>query len=141
MSEIMYGVAWIKSVLSADAPLQGYAPGGVWRSEADAGTEPPYVIIIHQSGLDVVTMNGFRLMDDLLYQVKVVGPASNTPVLVNAAKRIDALIGSPPTSGTVTGANILASYREQPLEVDEIVNGELWTNLGGLYRLQIQLTG
>ena len=35
-------------------------------------------------------------------------------------------------------AQILACWREQPLIQDEIVNGEVWTNLGGLYQLDIE---
>ncbi len=39
----------------------------------------------------------------------------------------------------MSNAAILACYREQPLDLPELVNGELWDSMGGLYRLQVQL--
>jgi hypothetical protein len=38
----------------------------------------------------------------------------------------------------MSNAAILACYREQPLMIDEEVNGEEWTNIGGMYRLFVQ---
>jgi len=38
----------------------------------------------------------------------------------------------------MSNAAILSCYRESPLEIDELVNGEVWSNIGGLYRLQVQ---
>lgn len=134
--ELMLGFEWLYGVLSGDTTLLSYATGGVWRAYAPPATVPPYVIMGHQSSQDVTTMNAFRLMTSALYQVKIVGPASNMTPLVNGAERIDQLIGL--TSGVVTNGVILASYREQPLEVPELVNGELWENIGGLYRLQVE---
>ena len=99
--EILYGYEWLDSVLSADATLLADAPGGVWRALAPPSSAVPYVIMQHQSGSDVTTMNAFRLMSDLLFQIKIVGPASNTAGLVAGAARIDQLLGSPPTSGTI----------------------------------------
>lgn len=99
--EIMYGYQWLEATLSADSTLAGYAPGGVWRALAPPSSLAPYVIVAFHAGTDSVTMNGFRMLDDLVFQVKAVGPASETAQITSAAGRIDALIGSPPTSGTV----------------------------------------
>ena len=93
-------------------------------------------------------MNGYRMIDDMLFQVKAVGPASATATIASAAERIDVLLGGPsslPASGPVSRLinrrrSHLACYRQTPLEVDELVNGELWTNMGGIYRLQIEQT-
>src|SRR5260221_8965079 len=38
----------------------------------------------------------------------------------------------------MSNANILDCHRESPLEMDELVNGEVWSNFGGLYRLLVQ---
>lgn len=38
----------------------------------------------------------------------------------------------------MSNAVILASYRESPLEIGELVNGQEWDNIGGLYRLEVQ---
>ena len=100
-SEAMYGFQWLMSVLSVDSTLAGFAPGGVWRSLADAGAATPFVILAYQAGSDVLTMNAVRLMTTHLYQVKAVGPASMASQIISAASRIDALIGSPPTGGSV----------------------------------------
>ena len=99
--EVMYGYQWLMAVLGADATLLGYATGGVWRGMVDAGTVPPYVIITFMAGSDVLTMNAVRLMTLPLYQIKAVGPASLASQVISAASRIDQLIGSPPTSGSV----------------------------------------
>lgn len=134
------GIAFefLMSVLSNDATLGSYVPGGVWRSMAPPSTTPPYVIISLQSGADTLTAQVVRLMSQILYQVRVVGPVGMTATLFSAAQEIDNLLAR--TSGTATGGQVLACWRESPLQLDELVNGELWTNIGGLYRLQIQQT-
>lgn len=147
-NEVMLGFLWLESVLSADSTLSGLAPGGVWRALAPSGTAVPFVVMVHQAGSDVVTMNGFRVMDELLYQVKVVGLGNSRSIatLAQAAAQIDKLLGGPPSlpaSGavvvnSVTAGQVLACYRQSPFQLDELVDGELWTDLGGLYRLQIE---
>lgn len=99
--EVMYGAQWIMSILSVDSALTGFAPGGVWRDVADAGTATPFVILAFMAGTDVTTFNKVRLMTQPLYLVKCVGPASLASQIIAAASRIDQLIGSPPTSGSV----------------------------------------
>ena len=136
--EVVAGYQWIYTTLSSDSLLTSYAPGGVHRSLAPPETQAPFIVMNYQSGLDVITMNAFRMMVSALFQVKCVGPASMTEQIANAAARIDALIGSPPVSGTVTGGYVAASYRESPLAIDELVVGEVWSNFGGLYRLLIE---
>lgn len=139
--EGMLALEWLNSVLSGDSTLSGYAPGGVWRGMAPQETPTPFIILSLQSGSDVVTMNAVRLMDDLLVQVKAVGPAATqTAMIANAAARMDALIGNPPNAGTTQDGlgYVLASYRQSPLIVDELVAGDVWTNIGGLYRIEIE---
>lgn len=134
------GIAFefLYSTLSSDNTLTALAPGGVWRSMAPPSTNPPYVILSLQSGVDVLTSQIVRLMTQILYQVKVIGPVAMTAQLFSAAQEIDNLLAR--TSGTATGGVILACWRESPLQLDELVNGELWTNIGGLYRIQAQQT-
>jgi hypothetical protein len=141
VQEIVVGIQWLQAILGGDSALSGFAPGGVHRGLAPPGTATPYVIINAQAASDSITMNAFRLLVSALYQVIAVGPASagtGTTGLANAAARIDALIGSPPTSGTVTGGYVAASYRQSPLFLDEVINGEMWSRIGGLYRLSIE---
>lgn len=136
VQETAIALEWLMSTLTGDNALTPLATGGVHRAMASPGTVPPYVIVAFQAGVDVLSANAFRLMDNLLYQVKVVGPASMTATLLSAAAEIDALLKL--ASGTATGGLILSCYRESPLQLDELVNGELWSNVGGLYRLLIQ---
>lgn len=148
--EVLLGLAWLDSTLGGDSQLATYAPGGVWRSLAEpSGTVPtptPYVIFEFQSGTDSVTMNGFRVLTRALYQVKAVGPANNTAGLANAAGRIDALLGGPPgfppggipiVIGGQSMGWLYSIYRESPLLQDELVSGELWTNAGGMFRMEV----
>src|SRR5690242_12798246 len=115
--EIAAGFTWLYNTLSSDAALMSVAPGGVWRSLAKPGTATPYIITAFQAGSDSTTMNAFRMLVDALFQVKAVGPGLDIGSITAAAARIDALIGSPPASGTTQGGNIAASYRQSPLEV------------------------
>lgn len=141
-SEVMLGYAWLSSTLSGNSTLMSQVTT-IRRAYAPPETVPPWIILAHQSGIDVVTANAFRLMTSLLYQVKVVGPARLTAALASVAAQFDTLIGSPPTSGdivmnSVTVGRVLACWRESPLQLDELVDGEQWTNVGGLYRLQLE---
>jgi len=38
----------------------------------------------------------------------------------------------------MSNAAILDCYRESPLIMDELVSGTKWTNIGGMYRLEVQ---
>lgn len=138
--EVMLGFQFLSSTLGGDSTLAGYAPGGVWRALAPPSSEAPYVIMAFQAGSDIVTMNGVRLIVEATFQAKAVGPASETATIVNAAERIDVLLGG--IQGmrdiAVTGGEILSCYRQSPLQVSELVAGELWESIGGLYRLQIE---
>lgn len=137
-TEAAIGFTWLYSTLSGDSQLTSLAPGGVWRGLAPPESETPFVVMSLQSASDSVTMNGFRMLVECTFLLKVVGPASETATIMNAADRLDALIGSPPTSGTTSDGAVLASYRQSPVSIQELVNGELFENMGGLYRLQIE---
>lgn len=144
--ELLLCYAALTNILGGDSLLAGYAPGGVFRSLAQPGTTTPYVIVSFQAGSDSVTMNGFRVLTLTTFQVKAVGPASNTDGLALATARIDTLLGSPPgfppggipiVVNAVNAGWLYSIYRDAPLMVDELVSGELWTNAGGLYRMEV----
>ncbi|MGH2510530.1 MAG: hypothetical protein ACRDHZ_24410 [Ktedonobacteraceae bacterium] len=140
-NEAYLGFQLLYSLLAPDPTLQSFAPGGVFRDEADPGTATPYVIVIMQSpGADSLTMVGVRLLTNPLYQVKAVGPSSLSSQIANAAAQIDTLLGGEDglKNQSIAGGFIAALYRESPLMVGELVNGEKWQNIGGLYRLTIE---
>ena len=143
LHEVEIAMAWLYGALTGDATLTSLLASGaqgIWRAYAPPGTAPVYVIYGLQSGgNDTLTMNAVRLLTNPLYQVKAVGPAgSSMQSILDAASEIDNLLKR--TSGTVAGGFVGVCYREQPLSVDELVNGEVWSNVGGMYRLQIQQT-
>jgi hypothetical protein len=139
MSVIETGLAlqWLTSTLLNDATLTSLAPGSVWRGLAPTSvTTYPFCVYNFQAGSDLLTFNVTRIWSSQLFQVRCVGPASNTAGIMNAASRVDALLGR--TSGTPTGGIIYAAYRESPLLLEELVNGVLFSSIGGLYRLLVQ---
>jgi hypothetical protein len=88
-----------------------------------------------QSETDTLTTNVFRLLARVIFQVKVVCPVTQNVAQRNAANRIDTLIGR--TSGTTTNAIIEACWRDGAFNIPEIIDGKLWTSIGGFHRLDI----
>lgn len=136
--EAALGFAWIYGILSTDSTLQGYAPGGVWRSLAQPDTQTPFVVVSYQSSSDTVAFGAVRVVADLHYQVKVVAPANLTAQSANAAQRVDQLLDGA-IGQNIPGSNglILSCYRQTSYEFDELVTGQLWTNLGGDYLIMM----
>lgn len=140
------GHLFLYSTLSGDSTLTGFAPGGVSRAVASPQASTPFVIVAYQAGTDSVTMNGYRMIVDSTYQVRAVGPSTQSLTVAQAAAQIDKLLGSPPgtpVSGdvivsSVTEGRVLSCYRLSPLVLDEMVEDALWVTMGGLYRLVIE---
>lgn len=140
-NEVNLGLAFLYAKLTNDATLTSLAPGGVHRGSAPSGTSTPFIVIQHQAGRDTLTMNRLRLMSRILYQVRAAGPAKSTSAVVSASNRLDDLLKKPPGAPpeTTSGGRIDSYYREEPLQFDETLpTGEKWTNIGGLYRLEIE---
>ena len=134
--EITMAFQFLVSTLSGDATLTSLAPGGVFRAMAPPQTATPFVILAFQSGTDTLTGNAVRMISRTTFQAKAVGPASQTATIAQAAARIDDLLKIVRNAST-TGGIILDCYRSSPLQIDELVDGELWTNWGGMYDLEI----
>lgn len=136
--EIFIGMGWLFAACRANTALMTATPGDFWQGAADAGTAMPFGIIAFQSGMDRLTMNDVRVMDDLLFQAKIVGDATGTGIVAaaNAAGLLDDLLKR--TSGSTDDGLILSCSRQSPLQYDEILpTGEKRTHFGGLYRLLI----
>jgi hypothetical protein len=138
-NEVDLGFQYLASTLTPDSTLLGFAPGGGYRALAATDTAVPYWIAIYMAGTTTTNFGAVRGYVSLLYQVKAVGPANQTQNIVSAAARIDALI-TRSTQLAVTGGIIKSCVQQQPLEMDEIVIKELWTNVGGLYRMMVTAT-
>ena len=89
------------------------------------------------SSQDMLTVNVKRLFSNPLLQIKAVGPSSQYAALVTIANRIDTLFGRANLAALSVGG-VLSCYREQELTYDELVNGQAWSHLGGLYHIQLQ---
>lgn len=143
VNEAWLGFQFFYGILSVDATLASLTPGGGYRAMAPPNAVTPFWIMSLQSpGADSLTMNAVRILSNPLFQIKAVGPASLTQQIANAAERIDELLGGNQglRNQTIMGGFIGACYRESVLQLDELVAGELYTNIGGVWRLQIQQT-
>lgn len=138
-NEIDIAYQWIQATLVGDSTLSGYAPGGVWRAEAETNTPAPYVTITYQpgQGRDEIAFGAVRVYSDLYFEVCAAGPAANLPDIVNAAVRIDGLV-TVPQQTAITGGTLLASYRVHPVESDPLIDGVRWNSTGGMYRVMVK---
>lgn len=125
----------IYSKLASDATLLAIPIGGVFRGIAPDGTATPYLVMAPMSGHDVYGPGSPRYMDDLLMQVYAIGPAASYANTRTAANQLDTLLEK--SAGTVSSGIVIACRRQQPLALDELVGGVIWSRLGGLYRLWV----
>lgn len=136
--EVALGFAWMMSVLTGDSTFPAQASGGIWRAKVPAEASPPlgsppYCVLIYQAGSDSMRFGG-RAYSSMLFQARMVGPSISSATLETAAARLDTLL-TLTVETAVTGGTIKACFRFQPLQLDEMVEGVEWTNIGGLYRL------
>jgi len=124
--------------LHGDATLMALV-SGVFQDIAPVGTSPDYCVISVQSpGADTLTATAIRILANPLLLVKVVGPAADMANLSAAYARADALL-QPGGQPLRNAGGTLACYRESPFYLPEpqLINGEPWVNLGGLYRIVV----
>lgn len=136
--EIAQAYAWIDATMRADTSLMAISTGGIWQGLADIATIPPYASYGKQADSDVLTVNAVRLWASILMQIKMAGPTNNYAALVAGANRIEALFGSVRSVALPGGGGILQSYRDGELALEYVVNGAAWSDLGGLYRIDLQ---
>jgi len=142
MSETAQAFTWVSTTMQADSALMAAAIGGLYQGFAPIDTVAPFIIVTQQVGTDVLTANAIRLWTDILLQIKMLGPSGpggNYAALVTGADRIDALFRRAGPIGLSSGG-VLACWREQSLAYSELVNGQPWSHLGGLYHIELQGT-
>ncbi len=136
INEATRGLEWLHSQLSGSPAVVAALPGGLWLGVAPLGTPAPYGMYGHQGGADIGGVAGIRLLSSGVYQVVAYGPLSAYAAVSAAADAIDAAIQR--QSGAAgSDATTLACVREQPLALQELVNGVPWARVGGLYRLLV----
>jgi len=136
MSESELVLAWIESTLTADATLQGLAPGGVFQTFALPGTTTPYTLVkyLPNSSSDVLKFGGIAY-SDMRFQVTVVGPIASQQTIADAAKRANDLL-TVTEQTTVTGGTLISSIRSQPISDDEYVDSAKYHLSGGEYHIR-----
>lgn len=139
MSEVAQAFSWIDATMRADSALMTAATGGVWQGVAEIGVLPPFAIYSKQADTDITNMTKTRLWASILVQIKALGPVkSNYTALVTIANRIDALFSNVRYVSLPGGGGVLECYRDGQVALDEVVNGVQWSQLGGLYRIDLQ---
>ncbi len=145
ISESVRAETWIYSTLTADTGAGGVnhattgVAGRIYAYMAPAtATTYPQVIYNYQGGADVMGVGPARVMNSMLYQVKVIGKSTG-PVFSSIkvlADRIDTLLHA--ASGTTADSRILSCVREQSISYVEVSGSDVYSHLGGLYRIQVQ---
>jgi hypothetical protein len=126
------GLTFLYNTLTADSTFMSYV-SGVYTGIAPEGSFADYAIIIPQAMPKTLNAYGVKVMTRALFQVKVAGPEADYDGNISSAyDRMITLIG---LVRSVSG--ILACYLEQDLYINEVVEGQPWNNLGGLFRVEI----
>lgn len=148
MNESILAFQFFDSKLATDATLLSYAPGGLRRGIAPAGTLSPFTAMLMQSpNQDTLTLNAYRVLVRPLYQVVAVGidspgPLSQIIQITNAASQIDELLGGKDglRNIAIPGGFVSACYRESTIATTVEEQGQTWFISGGLYRLELYST-
>ena len=128
--------ALVYSTLHGDATLMT-SISGVYQGMAPAvAYTKPYVILQLQAAVDTNTATAVRMLTRLTMVVKVVGQAADGAAIRSAFARADALL-MPNGQPLRLQGGTLALYRTGLISYDEIDGGTLYTNLGGLYRVEV----
>lgn len=135
MMEAAFGYEWLQTTLNV-ASVRNAGATGVYADVAEVGSVAPWVVYGLQSSTDSNSGANWRLLTDNLFWVRAVGLKRDRALLVAIANACDALLQR--KQGTTTdGGVILDCTREQQLTITQNLDGELWTYMGGLYRLLI----
>lgn len=148
MNESVLALQFLDSVLAQDSTLLSYAPGGLRRGIAPAGTLSPFTAMLMQSpNQDTLTITAHRVLVRPLYQVVAVGidspgPLSQITQITNAASQIDTLLGGEDglRNISISGGFVSACYRESMIQATNEEQGQTWLLLGGLYRIELYST-
>ena len=151
MSELATATGWFVSTLNGDATLQalpGYdaTMGLVWDTVAAQGTTNPIFLIEPQGGSDKTTAMGGKRIKSLVYLLlKASGLAKDYTTLDTMADRADYLLSPWPDGPNhfpiqvSSGAWILSCVRVDPHQSTYDQGSKLWSELGGLYAVEVKI--
>ncbi len=151
MSEEATALAWIISTLNGDSVIQALpsydaTAGIVSDTVAASQTTRPVFLVASQAGNDLTTaMGGKRIKSLLLFLVKASGLASDYDTLDIMNDRADYLLSPKPDGANsfpiqvASGAWILSCVRVNPHQLTYPQDSQLWTDLGGLYAIEVKI--
>ncbi len=132
---------WLYGLLTGDGGTGGVntlVGGRIYAYVAPEGSTFPLIIYSRQAGHDVAGVGPARIMASEVYQVKVIGKATTVAfrAIKPIADRIDTLLQG--AGGTVVDGRVLSCVREQGVSYIENSGSDVYSHLGGLYRIQVQ---
>jgi|GEM_PF-1006992 len=132
---------WLYTLLTSDTgpgKINTLVDGRIYAYQAPGEATYPVVVYSRQAGHDVVGVGAARIMVSEVYQVKAVGKGSTVSfgTIGAIADRIDTLLHG--ASGSVMDGRILSCVREQVICYVENSGSDVYSHLGGLYRIQVQ---
>src|SRR5262245_38394075 len=122
--------------LSADATLKTLLPDGVYFDISASGKTR--IVIVKLMHHETVDMFGASAYEQPLYLVKAVEQSQSALNVINAAKRIDAILNNQPL--TITGYQLMTLQCREYVRYAEAdsVNPDLrWQHCGGLYLVSV----
>jgi hypothetical protein len=134
--EITTVETWLHTILGNDATLAGLVGTQIYSYAAPKTASFPLVIYQFQGGHDVRGVGPARIMTDGLYVVKAVDRDESFAGLKAIAERVDALLQG--AKGETVDGSVLGCVREQPLALEEAIDGVKYRHLGGIYRVWAQ---
>lgn len=138
MNELIGVHRFLYQRLACDPELAGLVGERIYEErKAPQGAAYPLVLFNVQSATDLLGAGAARLWMDAVVQVKAVGPQA-TSELSPIADRLDALLHvAEPVVVSLgeTRYQIHGSHRERAIKYDEVVAGQVYLHLGGLYRV------
>lgn len=133
MSVKATGQAWLRSVLTGDATLMGLVAGAWPANLVPSSASGVYVTYQFISDVPLRVVGPRIFWRDDLFDVKVVGPASQYGRIVAAARRVHELLEAR-QEGPVVVCEL-----ERELEVPaDIFGGEIYENITSRWRMKIQ---
>jgi len=132
---------WLYTILTGDTgagKVNTLVSGRIYAYQAPEGAAFPFVVYSRQAGHDVMGVGAARIMASEVYQVKAVGKGATVSfwTIKAIADRIDEVLQG--ASGSVVDGRVLSCVREQIISYVENSGSDVYSHLGGLYRIQVQ---
>lgn len=132
---------WLMSVLGGDATLAALVNDVVEELQVDRAQAYPFVVFTHMAGLSDTRIVGMApVMANLLYEIRVVDRGASFQAAAAAYSRVNQLIDR--TGYTLVNTNlgqgqIIACFRQNPVQYVEGVGAIDYRSVGGLYQFAV----